>query len=75
MTMMHVAYTFNSYQIHTNCLLPSTILKFASYAKADVRDMNDYERTQSIKCFQTEKFQLSHYFPPRKIAHYIEELV
>lgn len=73
--MMHVAYTFNSYQIHTNCLLPSTILKFANYAKADVRDMNDYERTQSIKCFQTEKFQLSHYFPPRKIAHYIEELV
>ena len=40
--MMHLAYIFNSYQIHTNCLLPSTILKFASYTRADVRDMKDY---------------------------------
>lgn len=36
--------------------------------------MNDYERTQAIKFYQTEKFPLSHYFPPRKLAHYIEEL-
>lgn len=56
------------------CILPSTILKFASYEQADVRDMNDYEKSEAIKCYQSERFSLSHYFPPKKLQHYIEEL-
>ena len=74
MTTMQISYKYNSSQIRSACILPSSILKFAGYERADVRDMNEYERSEAIKCYQSEKFALSHYFPPKKLQHYIEEL-
>lgn len=42
MTTMSLSYQADSYPIRSIIVLPSTILKFISYEKADVRDMTGY---------------------------------